>query len=119
MAMDLPPNAPVPAIHAPAPECHFLTNAEAQEAFRRLRTTLSGTSFDNARPSEVCGMVRVEMSSGKVVYTDATGRYLLLAFALDTHKGSPADTSAELERVIEDRATYPSSPIPGVFPPNE
>jgi hypothetical protein len=117
MPMDLPPNAPQAAYVAPAPECRYLTNQEAQVALQRLRRQLPSTSFDNARPSEICGMVRVQLASGKVVYTDATGRYLMLAFAMDTHRGSPADTSEALEQAIEQRSKYPETPIAGVSPP--
>lgn len=120
MPADLPPNipaAPVASYVAPAPACHYLSNSEAQVAFARLRQRLSGTAFDNARPSEICGLVRVQLASGKTVYTDATGRYLLLTFALDTHRGEPADNSEQLEQAIQDRETYPNVSIPNVFPP--
>lgn len=118
MPLDMPPVAPVQAAYmAPAPECRYLTQDEAQVALSRLRSSLLSTNFDNARPSEICGLVRVQLASGKVVYTDPTGRYLLLTFALDTHKGAPADTSAELERTIDARSAYPEESIPGVMPP--
>lgn len=118
MPMDMPPNAPQAAYMAPAPECRYVTSSEAQAALARLRRQLPSTSFDNARPSEICGMVRVELASGKVIYTEPTGRYLLLAFALDTHRGSPADTSEALEHAIEDRSKYPDKAVPGLrLPP--
>ncbi|KVP65546.1 hypothetical protein WJ96_04040 [Burkholderia ubonensis] len=117
MPMDLPPNIPQAAIVAPAPECRYITNSEAQVALQRLRQRLPSTAFDNARPSEICGLVRLQMASGKVVYTEPTGRYLMLTFALDTHRGSPADTSDELEKAIESRSRYPDKPIPGLTPP--
>lgn len=125
MAMDLPPVdvhaaalRPVAAVSAPAvPACHLLSQHEADMAFERLRRSLPSTAFDNARPSQICGLVRVQMASGKVVYTDTTGRYLLLTFALDTHRGSPADNSEELEHAIEDRSAYPEEAVPGLTPP--
>ncbi len=118
--MDMPPVAPVrPAYVAPAPECRYLTQEDAQIALSRLRSRLLSTSFDNAKPSEICGLVRVQLASGKVVYTDPTGRYLLLTFALDTHNGSPADASAALEKTIESRSAYPETSIPGVIPPED
>lgn len=120
MPADLPPDIPLtpPSGYvAPAPACHYLSNTEAQVAFARLRQRLSGTAFDNARPSEICGLVRVQLASGKTVYTDATGRYLLLTFALDTHRGEPADNSEKLEEAITDREAYPNVSIPNVFPP--
>lgn len=117
MPMDLPPNEPQAAIVAPAPECRFLTNSEAQVALQRLRHRLPSTAFENARPSEICGLVRIQLASGKVVYTEPTGRYLMLTFALDTHRGSPADTSEELEQAIESRSKYPEKPIQGLTPP--
>lgn len=117
MPMDLPPNAPQAAYVAPAPECRYLTNSEAQVALTRLRQRLPSTQFDNARPSEICGLVRVQLASGKVVYTEPTGRYLLLTFALDTHRGSPADTTDQLERAIESRSKYPDEAIPNLTPP--
>lgn len=116
MPMDLPPSAPS-AYVAAAPECRYLSNAEAQVAFQRLRQQLSSTQFDSARPSEICGLVRIQLASGKVVYTDPTGRYLLLTFALDTHRGSPADTEEKLEKAIESRSRYPDEAIPGLTPP--
>lgn len=121
--MDLPPNIDTPpqlgepsAYVVQAPECRYLTNTQAQVAFQRLKARLPGTSFDSASPSEVCGLVKVQMSSGTVVYTDPTGRFLLLTFAFDTHKGSPADLSEEIEFQIENRQRYPDTPIPGVLP---
>lgn len=110
MAMDLPPpNVPVPAIHAPAPECRLLNQAEAQVAFARLKGMLPSTSFVSARPSQVCGLVQVTMASGKTAYTDATGRFFLLAFALDTHSGSPADNEAALGAAVGERETFPAT----------
>jgi hypothetical protein len=119
MAMDLPPNIPQAAYMAPAPECRYLSNSEAQVALQRLRQQLPSTAFDNARPSEICGLVRIQLASGKVVYTEPTGRFLLLTFALDTHRGTPADNNAELENAIESRSKYPDQPIPGVTPPEQ
>lgn len=107
MPIDMPPQVPtIPAIIAKAPitpECRYLSNAEAQEAFKRLKRTLPGTSFAGAAPSEVCGLARVQLTRGTIAYTDATGRFLLLALALDTHTGSPADTSDTIERLIDER----------------
>ncbi|KVP16787.1 disulfide isomerase DsbC N-terminal domain-containing protein [Burkholderia ubonensis] len=117
MPMDLPPNVPQAAYVAPAPECRYLTNTEAQVALQRLRARLPSTAFESARPSEICGLVRLQLASGKVVYTEPTGRYLMLTFALDTHRGSPADTSEELEQAIEARSKYPEKPIQGLTPP--
>lgn len=123
--MDLPPVdvhsaalQPVAALSAPdIPVCHLLSQAEADMAFTRLRRSLPSTAFDNAKPSQICGLVRVQMASGKVVYTDTSGRYLLLTFALDTHRGSPADNNDNLEQAIEDRSVYPAEAIPGLTPP--
>ncbi len=106
-AVALPPPTP-PAIHAPAParSCQ-LSDAEAQQAFDRLRRRLPSTGFIEARPSEVCGLVWLRMARGTIAYTDRSGRYLLLALALDTNKGSPADVAETLDRVIEDRESGP------------
>lgn len=117
MPMDLPPNVPQAAYVAPAPECRYLTNSEAQVALQRLRQRLPSTSFESARPSEICGLARLQMTSGKVVYTEPTGRYLLLTFAMDTHRGSPADNSNALEQAIDARSDYPETAIPGLTPP--
>lgn len=116
MPLDLPPNPPA-AYVAPAPECRYLTQAEAQVALGRLSRQLPSTRFEHAQPSEVCGLVRLQLASGKTVYTDPTGRYLLLAFALDTHRGSPADTSETLEQALEERSRYPTTAIEGLSPP--
>lgn len=123
--VDLPPVnvhqaalKPVPAVTAPAvPACHLLSQDEASLAFNRLRRSLPSTSFDYARPSEICGLVMVRLASGKTVYTDTSGRYLLLTFALDTHRGSPADNSEQLEKAIDDRSSYPDQAVPGLTPP--
>jgi len=117
MPLDLPPNAPQAAYVAAAPECRYITNAEAQVALQRLRQRLPSTSFESAKPSEICGLVRLQLASGKVVYTEPTGRYLMLTFALDTHRGSPADTSDQLEQAIDARAKYPDQAVPGLTPP--
>ena len=117
MPLDMPPNVPQAAYVAPAPECRYLTNSEAQVALQRLRQRLPSTSFDSAKPSEICGLVRLQLASGKVVYTEPTGRYLMLAFAMDTHRGSPADTSDALEKAIEDRSKFPEKGVPGLTPP--
>lgn len=102
MAADLPPNVPVPAVAAvaavvpPAPPCRMLTQEEARVAFERLRARLSSTAFATPgyRPSEICGLAQITLARGSVAYTDATGRYFLLALALDTQKGGPADAPA-------------------------
>lgn len=117
MALDLPPPTAPAAYVAPAPECRYLTHNEAQVALQRLRRQLPSTPFDQAQPSEICGLVRVQLASGKTVYTDPTGRYLLLTFALDTHRGSPADTSEQLEQAIEERSHYPENALSGLTPP--
>lgn len=112
---DMPPRPPV--LSAPAPECRVLSYSEAQAAYQRLRQRLPSTEFTGAQPSEVCGLVRVQLARGAVAYTDATGRYLLLALALDTHRGSPADVSATLEQAVDARTSFPQQAIPGLLPP--
>lgn len=102
-ALAMPP-AP-PAIRAPAPACHILAQAEADEALARLRRRLPSTPFESAHPSAVCGLAVLRLKSGKLAYTDATGRFLLLALALDTHSGSPAETSEALEQALARRAS--------------
>lgn len=117
MPLDMPPAAPEPAAYtAPAPECRYLSATDAEVALKRLRSSLPGTSFVGARASEVCGMVRVEMASGKVAYTDPTGRYLMLAFAIDTHRGEPADNETTLHQALDARDKFPREAIPGVIP---
>lgn len=124
--MDLPPpqvmvNPPAFTIPAPIiPECRYLSNAEAQAAFRRLKQALPGTAFDGAAPSEICGLVRVKLTRGATAYTDASGRFFLLTFALDTQTGSPADTSAKIDSALDTRERFPVNdglpPLP--FPNN-
>lgn len=115
--MDLPPAVQSPPAYvSAAPECRYLNAYEAQQAFARLKGALPGTAFDSAKPSEVCGLVRVQLANGKVAYTDATGRYLLLAFALDTHRGGPADNQEALEKALVERDRFPSQAVPGVMP---
>lgn len=117
MPVDLPPQqGAVSGYTAPAPECRYLTALEAQEAFNRLRSALPGTRFDHARPSEICGLVRLQLANGKTAYTDASGRYFLLAFALDTHKGGPADNDELLSQQMQARERFPKQAIPGVMP---
>lgn len=120
--MDLPPpmieveqqlNSASSAYVVPyAPECSYLTHSQAQYALRQLQQNLPGTTFVAAGPSEICGLVKVEMESGTVVYTEPTGRYLMLTFAFDTNKGSPADVGMELQAQIEKRQSSTNSPIP-------
>lgn len=110
----VPPQLPLtpPAYVAPAPvspECRYLNNAEAQAAFKRLKAALPGTSFEGAAPSEVCGLVKVKLSRGNTVYTDSSGRFFIIGMALDTTKGEPADRSAKLEQIFEDRETFPTA----------
>lgn len=109
MPLDLPPQSP-PAIELRASECRVLNAVQAQAAFIRLKQRLPSTAFAEARPSEICGLVWVKMKRGTIAYTDATGRYLILALALDTHRGSPADVSSALEREIDERETNPAFP---------
>lgn len=120
MPMDLPPQLPPPppALIAQA-SCQPLTDLQAQLAFLRLKARLPSTAFTEARPSEICGLVWVKMARGSVAYTDATGRYLLLALALDTHKGSPADVSTTVETAVAARETRPATPIPGIVAPRD
>lgn len=117
MPIALPPVTP-PALVAPAPECRYLSNAEAQVALARLKASLPSTQFAGAKPSEVCGLVRVQLANGSAAYTDPTGRYFLLAFALDTHKGGPADNASKIDAAIEKRQTFPSDGVPGILPPH-
>lgn len=109
MPIDLPPSIPqFPALVAPAiNECRYLNNDEAQQALRRLKQALPGTSFTGAAPSEICGLVRVKLSRGTTAYTDATGRFFILAYTLDTHLGSEAD--ATVASAIEKRETNPDT----------
>jgi hypothetical protein len=99
-----------------APACHYLNNAEAQVAFERLKRNLPSTRFTGARPSEICGLVRVDLAGGTAAYTDATGRYFLLAFALDTNKGSPADNADTLNTQIARRQQNPVTAETGARP---
>ena len=121
MPMDMPPAAVMnpPAHIAGVPECRILSPQEAQVAFERLRKRLPGTAFASAAPSQVCGLVRVQLQRGSVAYTDPTGRYFLLALALDTHRGEPADLSEEIEEAIDARSQFPADPAPGVMLPVE
>ena len=50
-----------------------------------------------------------------MAYVDMSGRFFLLAFALDTHTGNPADNSDTVNVRVESGLDFPSSPIPGVF----
>lgn len=109
MAIDLPPSIPqFPAIVAPATnECRYLNNSEAQQALSRLKQALPGTSFSGAAPSEICGLVRIKLARGTTAYTDATGRFFILAYTLDTHNGAEAD--AAIAFAIEKRETNPDT----------
>lgn len=112
------PAAPAPAIVRPAiPECRLLSQEDARIALERVRQSIPSTPLDSASPSEICGLIRIKMASGKVVYTDPTGRYLLFTFALDLHRGSPADNDEHVERVIDERSQYPKEALPNVTPP--
>jgi hypothetical protein len=108
--------APLVTATAPAPECNYLTATQAKVALARIQRRLPSTPFVSAIPSEICGMVRLTMASGRAAYTDVTGRYLLLAFALDTAKGSPADQQEALDEQLVKRDTYPAGGVPGVLP---
>lgn len=114
---DMPPTLKSPpAFVAPAPECVYLSAGDAKIALERLQRRLPSTEFIDAKASQVCGMVVVRMASGRTAYTDPTGRYFLLAFAMDTHMGSPADNAEAIETATEARATFPTQTIPGIFP---
>jgi hypothetical protein len=119
-AMSMPPqavNPPAIVAHADTvPSCHYLSDAEAQVAFARIKRALPSTHFIDAKPSEICGLVHVEMANGMSAYTDPTGRFFLLAFALDTARGSPADNSQALDNQVAKRQQFPTTPIPGVMP---
>lgn len=119
-AMSLPPqavNPPAIVAHADTvPSCHYLTDAEAQVAFARLKNALPSTHFIDAKPSEICGLVHVRMENNMSAYTDPTGRFFLLAFALDTARGSPADNNEALDQQMAKRQKFPDKPIPGVMP---
>ena len=109
MPIDLPPSIPqFPALIAPAiNECRYLNNGEAQQAFKRLKQALPGTAFEGAAPSEICGLVRIKLARGTTAYTDATGRFFILAYALDTHNGAEAD--ATVAAAVEKRETNPNT----------
>lgn len=64
----------------------------------------------------MCNLVALRLANGQTAFTDVTGRFFLLAFALDTHTGSPADNSEQVDRQLEQLSEFPSQPIPGVFP---
>jgi len=105
----------LPLVKAAQPECQYLTQNQAQTALNLLKAKLPSTPFESAQPSEICGLVRVQLQSGKVAYTEPTGRYLLLAFAFDTERGEPADVSAALDGEIDRRQSVPSNLPPGLF----
>ena len=79
------------------------SDGQAQQAFQRLKSRLAGTRFVGARPSQVCGLVQVEMEGGKKVYTDLMGRFFIVGLVLDTSTGSPADAQAIVDHNISER----------------
>lgn len=107
--------APVVAV-AYASVCEAATKEQVQAAFQRIKLRLASTRFKSARPSQICGLVQLEMEGGKLAYTDLNGRYFILGLALDTQTGSPADAQAQVDRVISDReaalTSHPSVSTP-------
>ena len=103
MPIDLP-SVPPTATQSAAAACHVLTSEEAARAFQHLRRRLPSTEFEGAAPSEICGLVRVQLKHGTKAYTDVTGRYFLLALSLDTNKGSPADGSTAIDAAVRFRS---------------
>lgn len=110
MPMDMPPQLPSqpPAIHAPAPECKILASFEVEAAYKNLKARLPGTAFTGASASEICGLAKVQLARGVSAYTDITGRYFMLALALDTLKGGPADLSEAIDQLVDARLTNPN-----------
>ena len=94
---------------AQASVCGSATLEQVQAAFQRIKLRLASTRFKAARPSQVCGLIQLEMEGGKLAYTDLNGRYFILGLALDAQTGSPADAQAQVDRVISDREAALSS----------
>lgn len=92
---DAPPQpAPRPsaAVQAARPSAvPTVTQAEADRALQEVRGRIPHTQFVSAQPSRVPGLVVLRMEGGKVAYTDASGKFLILGLIFDIDTGAALD----------------------------
>lgn len=68
-----------------------VSNADLQQALTRLRAANPGTTFVNAEPSTVPGLIKLTLGGGKLAYSDKSGRYLLVGVVFDMSIGTALD----------------------------
>lgn len=59
----------------------------AAQVLARIQARLPGTRFVKAWATPVTGLYAVQMDSGRVAYTNATGTYFILGLLFDTATG--------------------------------
>jgi hypothetical protein len=89
---------PPPAFVAPR-EAHDAANLDARAATvqARLRAALPGTRIEQVRASALPGFFVVRLVNGRLAYTDAEARYLVLGVAFDLRTGQALDGALDAQ----------------------
>jgi hypothetical protein len=89
---------PPPAIVAPH-DARDAVNLDARAAVvqARLRATLPGTRVERVHASALPGFFAVRLANGRLAYTDAEARYLVLGVAFDLHSGQALDGALDAQ----------------------
>lgn len=71
----------------------------ANQALVQVSNALPSTAFAGAKPFPGACLVEIQLESGAVVYSDATGRYFIYGAVIDlkTGKGTEGLFSGEME----------------------
>lgn len=73
--------------------------ASAHLVRTRLRLALPNTVVETVTPSALPGFYAVRLAGGRLAYTDATARYLVLGVAFDLHTGHALDDALDAQTV--------------------
>lgn len=68
-----------------------LTQPQADHALELIRQELPHTKFLSAHPSAMPGLVSLELTDGKVAYTDANAQHFILGVIFDLGTGKALD----------------------------
>lgn len=89
-----------PALVAPGVAQDFgERDARAVLVQARLRRALPGTPIESVTPSALPGFFAVKLAGGRLAYTDATARYLVLGVVFDLHTGQALDGALDAQVV--------------------
>lgn len=94
--MEMPAAPPPSTIEAPARVPKGVGPSPASDqALKALKSNLPKTGFKRAWPSQMPGLIAVELENGEIAYTDKTGRFLIIGLVLDSYTGKALDNQLD------------------------